>query len=108
MEDQTVPAVKTDIRKRRGRFRASCILLETLDVDKVHALFDRMIILEATRSWDQDCVEYLAWSDLFDVCGEGEMAPLYEIEASWTGDSGLRFSAKRLARDDISSPLRNL
>lgn len=64
---------------RRGRFIISRELIRT-SAHKLAPLFSRMVILEAQVRWENDAIEYLALSEVFEVVPEGVSTTKYEIQ----------------------------
>lgn len=64
--------------RRLGRFRINEELLH-LHCDELLAIFSACVVVEARHRYEYRCIEYLAYSELFEVCPEGSVPPVYEV-----------------------------
>lgn len=65
---------------RLGRFRFNGEVLRGRWSEIISGqIFGRFVVIEARTRIEYDCIEYLAFSDLFDPLEEGMMAPLYDV-----------------------------
>jgi len=64
--------------KHMGKFTISDLMLKSMDFKD--GLFNGVIVLEATRKWENYCTEYFAISEHFDELSFGEAAPEYKYD----------------------------
>lgn len=79
-------------KRRLGFFRIHRDFLFHENNTALKVLFSNMIILEARHSFREDCVEYIAISELFEVIDNGVAAPAYEIKFGRHGPNGEHLS----------------
>jgi hypothetical protein len=58
-------------------------------------LMGNFVVIEAKFRWDTNCIEYLAYSNLFEPIEEGVAAPEYDIEVALFPDAPAVIKAHR-------------
>lgn len=64
---------------RAGRFRIHRMFFETRDSEKLLRFFGNFVVVRAELLYTEDCVEYTAYSPLFELVDRGDLIPLYEV-----------------------------
>lgn len=67
-------------RRPLGRFFVSETMLVQADAMTARAIFDGLIIRDATHAFDKMGTYYLAEGDQFDEMPEGTLAPMYDVK----------------------------
>ena len=80
------------VEKRFGRFRLADIYL-VQNHYAVSQVMQNVIVLRAEHLMAERCVEYVAWSEMFEIVPDGVMIPFYEVEMD-----GLKVMFKEVLR----------